>query len=198
MGKQRARTVLETRFGNRVRTERESRGWSQKELADRMNDRQPEDAVTRAHVTTIAKIEAGDRTVRLDEAVTLATVFEVSLDWLMGTEREEDLAYAVERLTGAAQRSGVDLEKVLDTLRTAEYDLARHNFEGFRSQVEQGVTSNTDGLPEDTLRALAMLLTSEKARQAITESVKITNTVVTLRHTDRDHLTQHLRTFSTQ
>ena len=36
------------------------------------------------HATTIAKIEAGSRSVRINEAVGIADLFEVSLDTLLG------------------------------------------------------------------------------------------------------------------
>jgi hypothetical protein len=36
------------------------------------------------HPTTVAKIEAGDRSVRINEAVGIADLFEVSLDSLLG------------------------------------------------------------------------------------------------------------------
>jgi transcriptional regulator with XRE-family HTH domain len=195
MGRQRTRTDLETKFGKRVRTERENREWSQKELADQMNRMQDPVAGTRTHVTTVAKIEAGDRTVRLDEAVTLAKVFEVSLDWMLGTEQEHDLAYALDRLTAAAQRSGVDAEKIAAALQTAEQDVTRHyDPEALRSVVRDGITDDVKDMNLGNLRAMAMLLTSERGREALTRGIADTTMVVALRHADRTQLVAQLDT----
>ena len=46
--------------------------------------------------TTVAKIESGERAVRIDEAAALADLFDVSVDALLGrnVERTGNLAYA--------------------------------------------------------------------------------------------------------
>jgi len=44
------------------------------------------------HATTIAKIEAGDRPTRIDEAIGIADLFGISLDALLGREGLEDEA----------------------------------------------------------------------------------------------------------
>ncbi len=51
------------------------------------------------HWTTVAKIEKGDRSVRIDEAAGIADLFDVSLDALMGRNvgSERDLLYTAQR-----------------------------------------------------------------------------------------------------
>ncbi|MCK0175838.1 helix-turn-helix transcriptional regulator [Mycolicibacterium sp. F2034L] len=90
MGKQ---SLVETRFRERVRRERERRDWSQAELAKLLQDR----GIGSAYPTTVAKIEAGERAVRIDEATALADIFDVSVDALLGRSSsfERDRLYAV-------------------------------------------------------------------------------------------------------
>lgn len=66
-------------FGKRIKAERERRRWSQNQMATMLTQRK-----TPMHATTIAKIEAGDRSVRITEAVAFAELFEVTVDALLG------------------------------------------------------------------------------------------------------------------
>ena len=85
-------------FSKRLRAEREQRGWSQADMAERLSDKD-----IPMHWTTIAKIEAGDRSVRIAEAVGIADLFEVSLDALLGrsVEPKNDERYAARALHDA-------------------------------------------------------------------------------------------------
>jgi transcriptional regulator with XRE-family HTH domain len=59
------------------------------------------------HATTIAKIEAGSRSVRINEAVGIADLFEVSIDSLLGRKQlsqDEELAQDLRVLHGLADR----------------------------------------------------------------------------------------------
>jgi transcriptional regulator with XRE-family HTH domain len=64
MGK---RKWTEDYFSKRLRAERERRKWTQTELADQLDAKG-----IPMHWTTIAKIEKGDRSVRIDEAAGIA------------------------------------------------------------------------------------------------------------------------------
>jgi transcriptional regulator with XRE-family HTH domain len=91
-------------FGDRIKRGRSDRGWSQAEMAKLLvhNDIQP------MHATTIAKIEAGDRSVRINEAMGIADLFGVTLDTLMGRAegpQAADLAFALRVLRDGARRS---------------------------------------------------------------------------------------------
>jgi len=59
---------------------------------------------TRCTRPTIAKIEAGDRSVRVNEALGIADVFEMSLDALLGRREPDDttLMFALRTLSGYA------------------------------------------------------------------------------------------------
>src|SRR5258705_8927715 len=80
-------------FRKQVRAERERRGWSQSQVAELLRGKG-----FRVHTTTIAKIEAGDRAVPIDEASAIADVFGTSLDRLLGrgVGPEQDLRYTLE------------------------------------------------------------------------------------------------------
>lgn len=87
--------TAERRLGVRLRREREARGWSQQEVANRLADRG-----ISLHMSAIAKIEAGSRTVRLNEAMALAQVFEVRIEDLASPPTNE-LNEIIELLEGA-------------------------------------------------------------------------------------------------
>jgi transcriptional regulator with XRE-family HTH domain len=62
----------------RVRELRETRGWSQTELAERLKPYGFD-----MHQTTVAKLERGGRPIRVNEAAALADVFQVGLGELL-------------------------------------------------------------------------------------------------------------------
>lgn len=72
-------------------------------MADKLSDK----GIAPMHATTIAKIEAGSRSVRINEAVGIADLFEVSLDSLLGRKQltqDEELAQDLRVLHGLADR----------------------------------------------------------------------------------------------
>lgn len=79
------RETAEDRFGRRVRLEREARGWTQADLAKRI-----EVAGVSLHPSAIAKIELRDvdrpRAIRLDEAQAIADAFGLFVDEMWETE----------------------------------------------------------------------------------------------------------------
>jgi len=96
------------RFRLRLRAERERRGWSQGQLADKIGG---------CYASTIAKIEAGTRGARLDEVDALADIFGISVDVLIGrTGRSADLAWAMSKLTSNAQKAAGDLRGLSERL----------------------------------------------------------------------------------
>jgi transcriptional regulator with XRE-family HTH domain len=70
-------------FRERMTYERKQRGWSQAEVAEMLTAR----GVDKMHHTTVAKIEGGDREVKLDEAAALADLYGLSLDEMLGRNR---------------------------------------------------------------------------------------------------------------
>jgi transcriptional regulator with XRE-family HTH domain len=110
------------RFGQRLRTEREGRGWSQAYLAKALSTV----GVHTMHPTTIAKIEAGERSLRINEAMGIADLLEVSLDFLVGRHEVDDTTSAfllrvltsyagnAKRQIGQARAVAIAVEDILD------------------------------------------------------------------------------------
>ena len=109
-------------FSKRLRKEREHRGWSQAYMAKLLSDKG-----IPAIATTIAKIEAGDRAVRIDEATGIADLFEVSLDLLLGRRAglENELTYTRRALLDTAQKSFWDVNAINLALRDKFGDLLK-------------------------------------------------------------------------
>ena len=86
-------------FAELVKAKRDHRGWSQAYMANLLSD----NGIHPLHPTTIAKIEAGDRSVRINEAEGIADLFEVSVDSLLGRKpapQQNDVTYAFVRKAG--------------------------------------------------------------------------------------------------
>ncbi len=132
MGRRQA--TPEDRFGARVKHEREVRGWSQADLADRLTAEN-----VKAYPTTIAKIETRSaerpRSIRLDEATALARIFGASLDDLVGQPSEFDLQDAVDLLVSAAGMARDQVQRVSASLAEA--------FDGLHLSVEE-IAAMTD------------------------------------------------------
>jgi transcriptional regulator with XRE-family HTH domain len=67
-------------FGKRVKEERDRMGWTQAQIAKMLCDI----GIRPMHGTTVAKIEAGDRSVRINEAMGFADLFEIPVESLVG------------------------------------------------------------------------------------------------------------------
>lgn len=107
-------------FRKRLRSERELKGWSQADMAKMLSD-------NGFHATTIAKIEAGDRTVRIDEATAIADLLGLSLDALLGRKGlEDDASHALSVLADEAIAASMEAMKIRDRLRRANDELAAH------------------------------------------------------------------------
>lgn len=91
-----------------------------------MSDMLSEKGIAPMHPTTLAKIEAGTRSVRINEAVGIADLLEVSLDSLLGRQLPDDttLMFAMttlqiyvrevgEKIT-QARGAATDIEEQLD------------------------------------------------------------------------------------
>jgi transcriptional regulator with XRE-family HTH domain len=125
------------RFGKRVRKEREARELSQAAMAKLLADR----GVHPMHPTTLAKIETGERSVRLNEAVEIAELFEMSLDSLLGRATANPGDELVSTLRTALDTAAM-LTSTLAAVRATFYDpftdLAALEFPG-REQLEEHV-----------------------------------------------------------
>ena len=95
-------------IAERVREARRLSGLSQNAVATKMGWHRP----------TVSQIEAGDRNLGADEAVALAQLFEVDLEWLLGKEEASD--HVAARLKLAARELNKlkkdDLDRLLQIL----------------------------------------------------------------------------------
>jgi transcriptional regulator with XRE-family HTH domain len=127
---------IDTRFGKRIQTERDRRGWSQVEMAKMLSDR----GIQPMHSTTVAKIEAGDRSVRINEAAGIADLFELSLDSLLGRKpkaQRNELAYLLRVFRDVAQQSSHQVWATMETIREQLEELPTE-FEGADMLQETG------------------------------------------------------------
>jgi transcriptional regulator with XRE-family HTH domain len=115
---------LDERFGGRVRSERESRGWSQADMARMLSDR----GIQPMHPTTVAKIEAGDRSVRINEAVGIADLFEVPVDSLLGRApgaQRRQRAYLLRAFRDTARQSSQQVWAAMEAIHERLDELPR-------------------------------------------------------------------------
>jgi transcriptional regulator with XRE-family HTH domain len=138
------RERIEDYFKKRLKAERESREWSQAHVAERLST-----AGVHVHATTIAKMEAGDRAVRIDEATAIADIFEMSLDSLLGrTARvENDPTYPLRVLRDRAQRDGWEVGVIYRAFRDRFIDARGLEFDG-REKLESEGKRALDALDE--------------------------------------------------
>jgi transcriptional regulator with XRE-family HTH domain len=104
-----------THFRKQVADLRNERNWSQAEVAKRLTAM----GIDSMRNTTIAKIEGGDREIKLDEAAALAELFGRSVDSLLGRRQgaRQDLRYALGAMEDAAYTSRDELDRVSKSLR---------------------------------------------------------------------------------
>ncbi|MDT5120367.1 MAG: hypothetical protein QOE30_6106, partial [Mycobacterium sp.] len=111
-------------FGKRVQIERTNRGWSQAEMARMLS----ENGIDPMHPTTIAKIEAGQRSVRINEALGIAELFEASIDSLLGRKpgtQNNELEYALRLLRDTARQSSQQIFTAMEAIREQLNDLPK-------------------------------------------------------------------------
>jgi transcriptional regulator with XRE-family HTH domain len=121
-------SAVEARFRERVKQERERRKWSQADLSKMLSDK----GIKGIYPTTIAKIESGERAVRIDEATALADLFEVSLDALLGRAsgaQRNELTYTLRVLADTARDSSRQVGATMETIREQLEELPR-DFDG--------------------------------------------------------------------
>ena len=135
-------SAFEARFRDRVKYERDRRKWSQADLSKMLNDK----GIKGIYPTTIAKIESGERAVRIDEAATLADLFEVPLDALLGRRagaQRNELAYRLRLLRDTAKESSQQVWTSMEKIREQLEELPR-DFDG---------ADKLQKLGDDTLRS---------------------------------------------
>jgi transcriptional regulator with XRE-family HTH domain len=113
---------VETGFRDTLRHERKERGWSQAHVAKLLSGKG-----LAVYPTTVAKIEAGERAVRVDEIVAVADIFDVSVDALLGHSvqraRAGDKGLTFNALARLVQHTVGQAESLEATLRDRLADL---------------------------------------------------------------------------
>ncbi len=119
--------IAETRFRETLRRERESRGWSQAHLARLLTAR----GLT-IYPTTVAKIEAGERSARIDEMVAVADIIQVSLDALHDrrVEKAADKSLVLSALDEAGTSAVFQIQSIQAALSASAAALNTFPLEG--------------------------------------------------------------------
>ena len=127
---------------------------------------------------TIAKIEAGDRTVRIDEATAIADLFGLSLDALLGRKgMEDDRSHALSVLADEAQAVVPELMAIRDRIWRAHQELSAHwDFESFDTDAW-----SWDDLSLDHRRALLAWNSRDLAASHLSIAISSLTDVVALR-----------------
>lgn len=115
------------RFRKTLKAERQRRKWSQEDFAKMLSDKR----IHGIYPTTIAKIEAGDRAVRVDELAAIADLLGVSLDRLLGrdTSPQQELKSTLENIYATAQHASSQLEATEESLRALTDALTAFDFD---------------------------------------------------------------------
>jgi transcriptional regulator with XRE-family HTH domain len=90
------------RFGRAVRDFREARGWSQDHLAERLE--QLTGRKFKSRQSMIAKTEAAERPVLLNEAAALSVIFDQPLEVMLATDELPEWAAEIARLEDLIER----------------------------------------------------------------------------------------------
>lgn len=144
--------TTEQAFGQAVHAHRVQKGWSQRELAERL-----ESAGVGVDASAVSRIEKGTRAVRLSEAVILAQVLDVPLETLLVPPGRLNVIHELEKDTFAlrmeytavveAVRGLVGQQDVLRTVLSRDDVQAESSELGKRARLQA-----QDMLAERTLR----------------------------------------------
>jgi transcriptional regulator with XRE-family HTH domain len=149
------KSTPEAMFGIRLRAFRRVRGWSQAELAEEMKG-----AGFNWRQTTVAKAEAAERPLRLNEAMEVAATFGMTLTEFLDSTDDEvtqariNLLHANMKLDQALEREAqirAELALAEETTRTWQHhrEVAVTEFEGLREIVREFEVGATRGQEDD-------------------------------------------------
>lgn len=158
-------------FRRRFKLERERRGWSQADVSKMLAEKR-----IGISTTAVAKLEAGTRDVKIDEAAAIADIFDVSLDWLLGrTSGESDKSHAMTALVSEATRLIPAVAEMTERIRQA-YDDMQNEFgfiEWARSfpDVQQWLLWLNGGTTAENMRAGLMWAGRDRIMEHLHEVV---------------------------
>lgn len=136
-------------MGLTLRTLRIKRGYSQDQVAGRMRL-----AGFSWQQTTVAKTEAGQRPIRVNEAVTLAKMFDVTLSYLLAPRHED------------ADEHQLRIMEARSALDTARYQVA---------EAHAGLIRAKEARDEAELRLHEAIALAEEAGVSVEEKPAATN-----------------------
>ncbi|WP_430497870.1 helix-turn-helix domain-containing protein [Micromonospora trifolii] len=117
----------EQRFGAQVRRAREERGWSQEALARKLRDT----AGIELHQTAIARLERGERAIRLNEVTALARILDLDLTEYGGSgvrlthDAYEQAKEQLQRLYQQQTEAREQARSARDVLRMADEEVGK-------------------------------------------------------------------------
>ena len=121
------------RFRIRAAYERKERKWSQADIAKMLTAK----GIDNMHHTTVAKIESGDREIKLDEAAAMADLFGLPLDSMMGRRqatREDEIAHDVRVLRDIARQGLAEVRRISTDVSNAATDVM---LDGIPNDIEE-------------------------------------------------------------
>jgi hypothetical protein len=128
-----------------------------------------EKGIAPMHETTIAKIEAGTRSVRINEAVAIADLLDVSLDTLLGRKpsQRNELRHRLRVLGDIAQESYRQVAAMVETLREQSEELTSD-----LGNADDDLQKLADDLQKRVYKALRDL---DPASKELLELVRVSN-----------------------
>ncbi len=156
------------RFRERMTYERKQRGWPQAEVAEMLTAR----GIDKMHHTTVAKIEGGDREVKLDEAAALADLYGLSLDAVLGRVQASpgsELVHGIRVLRDQAREHQADVRTIYIKLANQAIDVG---FGGVPDDV-------ADDWSATTVRVDQAFTALKKADQRLEEVIQQADQILT-------------------
>lgn len=159
------------RLRARVRAERERRGWSQVALATKLKAK----GVRGILGSTVAKIESGDRKVKLDEVMALAEIFGISVDTLLGRKPgvASEIATVFDGLQQASGKAVLDIAAMHSLLQSWFSQLPEVEFDN-RNKLESALGEASDALlrAQEKLYEIGQLETPQRfSRKSMDEMI---------------------------
>lgn len=114
---------MQTKLGENIKRLRKEKGWSQAELAKRVN----------AHLTHINRVETGKYTPSLETVIDIAHVLEVPIDYLINSTdgsleevriEDQTLAERVKLLNSLDEEERKAVVKIIDAMLTKKKMMA--------------------------------------------------------------------------
>ncbi len=168
-------------LGQKVRQLRTERGWSQEQLAEKLNG-----LGWAVHQTTIAKLEAGSRPIRIAEADTLAVAFGLPIEamWYMPVTGEPWSLSAMRDAVKEVDRTIAHLEETLRSITLALADRQAERMRLVQAMNEAAKAADKGELEDLGLskeRSLEFVQAMAADREQVTESLD-PETRAALRH----------------